>query len=269
MNNHKRLLFIEDDPDVAELLLTYFDGSDYELLHAETGQRGVEYARTRFPHLILLDVMLPDIDGYEVCRTIRETSFTRYIPVIFLTQRDERANKVRGLELGADDYITKPFDMEELSLRVHGAIKRATRDSLHEPRSGLPTGRLIVEETERRVYQEEPFTRLCFTLDHFDAYREVYGFVAADSVFGFVGRALQESISKHGTQNDFVGVVDDHFVVLTHADDVECLIHAAQRRFSEGIKPFYTFADVDQGGMMLAGDNGVRTLVPLMALLAE
>ncbi|MBK8029308.1 MAG: response regulator [Chloroflexi bacterium] len=126
MPARKRLLLIEDDHDVADMLIMYFGVHQYEVLHADSGEQGVELARSRFPNLILLDVMLPDFDGYDVCQRLRATSFTRYMPIIFLTQRDERANKVKGLSLGADDYITKPFDIDELRLRVQTSIARAT-----------------------------------------------------------------------------------------------------------------------------------------------
>ena len=92
------------------------------------------------PHLIVLDIMLPDIDGYEVCRTLRTNTRTSHIPVIFLTQKDERSDKLKGLELGADNYITKPFDIEELKLYVQNAIARSERESLTDPQSGLPSG---------------------------------------------------------------------------------------------------------------------------------
>src|SRR6185503_1536552 len=97
--------------------------------------------RKSIPHLIVLDIMLPDMDGYAVCRELRTTTRTSHIPIIFLTQKDERADRIAGLELGADDYITKPFDIEELKLRVQNAINRAERESLTDPRSGLPSGR--------------------------------------------------------------------------------------------------------------------------------
>ncbi|HEX2621674.1 MAG TPA: response regulator transcription factor, partial [Phototrophicaceae bacterium] len=140
--NNSRLLLIEDDHDVAEMLIMYFTSHNYDVLHADGGLAGIEIARTKFPALILLDVMLPYMDGYDVCRQLRQTSMTKYIPILFLTQRDERAAKVKGLELGADDYITKPFDIDELRLRVQGSIRRATRENLHEARTGLPTGPL-------------------------------------------------------------------------------------------------------------------------------
>src|SRR5690606_19782733 len=111
---------------------------------------------------------------------LRKMSLTKYIPTLFLTQKDERASKVKGLELGADDYITKPFDVDELRLRVEGAIRRATRENLHETRSGLPTGTFIQEERKRR--EGTSFTELRFKLHGFSSYTDVYSFLAANDV---------------------------------------------------------------------------------------
>src|SRR5690554_5286235 len=150
----KRLLIIEDDVDVQEMLAVYFESLGYEVLLATEGAEGIALARSKFPNLILLDVMLPDMDGFDTCKALRTSTLTKYIPITFLTQRDARADKVAGLELGADDYVTKPFDMEELRLRVQGSIRRATRDHLHEPRTGLPTGPMIRAELTRRAGQD-------------------------------------------------------------------------------------------------------------------
>lgn len=267
--SRKRLLIIEDDYDVAEMLILYFGAYQYDIFHADTGRAGIEMARARFPHLILLDGMLPDMDGYDVYAAIRQTSLTRYIPITFLTQRDARANKVKGLALGADDYITKPFDIDELRLRVQSAISRATRESLHEARSGLPTGRLIDEEIAQRKRQQTSYTQLTFSLDNFAPFREVYGFVAADEVFGFAARAILEVISLKGTPDDFVGVRDDHFVVLTHVPETPALTDAVRQRFAEGVKSFYTFHDLEQGGLKLTTAPDVERLVPLMHLQIE
>jgi DNA-binding response OmpR family regulator len=138
-----RLLVVEDDNDISNMLKIYFTGLDYDVDVAPRGLEALEKTRQVLPHLIVLDIMLPDIDGYEVCRNLRKSTRTSHIPVIFLTQKDERSDKLQGLELGADDYITKPFDIEELKLRVQGAIRRSEREALTDPRSGLPAGRLI------------------------------------------------------------------------------------------------------------------------------
>ena len=128
--------------------------------------------------------MLPDIDGYEVCRRLRTSTRTSHIPIIFLTQKDERSDKLQGLELGADDYITKPFDIEELKLRVQNAIARAERESLTDPRSGLPAGRLI-EDQLRNIIRRDDWVFMDLQINYFDAFREIYGFVAADDVIRF------------------------------------------------------------------------------------
>lgn len=136
------LLIVEDDADISNVLKIYFTGLGFDVDVAWRGSDALEKTRQVLPHLIVLDIMLPDINGYEVCRTLRTNTRTSHIPVIFLTQKDERSDRLQGLELGADDYITKPFDIEELKLRVQGAIRRSERESLTDPRSGLPAGRM-------------------------------------------------------------------------------------------------------------------------------
>jgi DNA-binding response OmpR family regulator len=264
MNGRKRLLLIEDDHDVSEMLLMYFGAHQYEVIHADSGNSGINLARTRFPNLILLDVMLPDIDGYDVCRRLREMSFTRYIPIIFLTQRDERANKVKGLSLGADDYITKPFDIDELRLRVQSSIQRATRESLHEARTGLPTGQLVEDEINRRHHAEIPFQRFTLEVEGFKSYSEVYGFMASNNVLAFTGSAICEVVSEQGTPDDFVGIVDDHFVLLTHSPDGAAMVAAIQQKFQAVVTTFYSFQDVAAGGVVIQSN-----LVPLMSLTAN
>jgi CheY-like chemotaxis protein len=255
--SNKRILLIEDDFDVAEMLIMYFQSRGYDIFHAEDGHVGIEKAREHFPHIILLDVMLPYMDGYEICRRLREVSLTRYIPIIFLTQRDERADRVQGLELGADDYITKPFDLEELRLRVSRSIRRAEHTSLHEARTGLPTGPLVEDELNRRAARHD----LRLSLSGLSTYRDVYGFIAADEAFGFAGRCVQEVISAEGTPDDFVGVMGDQFVILTSAPQPHAIEAQIKDRFAGGVRAFYNFVDAERGGILVHD-----TLVPLMSL---
>jgi PleD family two-component response regulator len=265
----KRILIIEDDFDVAEMLIMYFRSHDYEILHAEDGRQGVEMAHTSFPSLILLDVMLPYIDGYEVCRQLRETSATKYIPIIFLTQRDERADRVRGLELGADDYITKPFDVDELALRVQASIRRATRTSLHEARTGLPGGQLVADELNQWQTKGDHHAEIRLGIDGLNAYSDVYGFIAADEVFGYAAQCIQQVMSTEGTPDDFVGVTDNQFIILTYVDDPQALEQKIKTHFGEGVKAFYNFIDVDRGGVILQPGTQYERLAPLMNFSTE
>lgn len=259
---NNRLLLIEDDYDVAEMLLMYFRSMDYEVIHADNGNEGVEVARTKFPNLILLDIMLPDMDGYDVCVRLRSISLTKYIPTIFLTQRDERGSKVKGLELGADDYITKPFDIDELRLRIEGSIRRATRENLHEPRTGLPTGPLVAEELIRRGAENAKLLRL--SLDGFDTYSDVYSFMAANDVMYHAGKTIRDVLSEQGTENDFVGIMNDDFVLATYISDTHPLKQTLTERFEQQVRTFYTFSDADDGGITLESGTDNERFVPLM-----
>lgn len=262
----KRLLIIEDDIDVSEMLTAYFTSLGYEVFLAEEGIEGIALSRSKLPNLILLDIMLPDMDGFDVCRELRITTRTKYIPITFLTQRDARADKVSGLELGADDYITKPFDIEELRLRVQGSIRRATRDHLHESRTGLPTGPLIRSELEA-LSGQSGWYHLQVTVGGFNTFREVYSFLAADESLGLAAQVLVEVISELGTPQDFIGTPDEaEFVIFTHTADPDTLSRVLVERFGERVKSLYNFMDAERGYVVVNPGTDEERHEPLMSL---
>ncbi len=261
-----RLLIVEDDPDIAELLKLYFSSQGYEVDVAPRGAVALEKTRQQMPHLIVLDIMLPDIDGYEVCERLRTNVRTAHIPIIFLTQKDERSDRLRGLELGADDYITKPFDIEELRLRVQNAIMRAERERLTDPRSGLPGGRLI-EDHLRRIIRESGWAMMDIRILHFDAFRDVYGFVAANDVLRFMAMLLSEVVDELGTPDDFVGhPSEENFVVVTSEEAAPAIRARLKERFAKEILTHYNFLDRERGYLVLTDESGQETQVPLMTL---
>ena len=119
-----RILVVEDDFDISNMLRIYFQSQGYEVAVAPRGGDALEMCRQQLPNIVVLDIMLPDIDGYEVCRQLRSNLRTSHIPIIFLTQKDERSDKIQGLELGADDYITKPFGISRVILTVRNLIEK-------------------------------------------------------------------------------------------------------------------------------------------------
>lgn len=260
-----RLLVVEDDIDIGNMLKIYFSGLEYDVDVAVRGSEALEKTKQVLPHLIVLDIMLPDIDGYEVCRTLRTNTRTSHIPVIFLTQKDERSDKLQGLELGADDYITKPFDIEELKLRVQGAIRRAERESLTDPRSGLPAGRLI-EEQLRRIIREKGWALLDARINHFDAFRDVYGFVAGDDVLRFTAMLIGEAVDEVGTSTDFIGHAGgDNFIIITTENAAPSIKERLKARFAEEVLTHYNFIDRQQGYMLAPTLQGQQQ-VPFMTL---
>jgi DNA-binding response OmpR family regulator len=263
---NERLLIVEDDTDISNMLNIYFSGQNYEVDTALRGSDALEKTRQNLPHLIVLDIMLPDIDGFEVCRILRTNTRTSHVPIIFLTQKDERSDKLQGLELGADDYITKPFDIEELKLRVQRAIERAEVQSLTDPRSGLPAGRLI-EEQLRRIIRMTGWSYIDLRIQHFEPFKEVYGFVASDDVLRFTSMLLGEVVDELGSINDFIGHAGgDTFVVITTEDAAPKISARLKERFDEEILSHYNFLDRDQGYIMASDSSGHPQKAPVMSL---
>jgi len=261
-----RLLIVEDDIDIGNMLKIYFNGLDFDVDVAVRGSDALEKTKQVLPHLIVLDIMLPDIDGYEVCRVLRTNMRTSHIPVIFLTQKDERSDKLQGLELGADDYITKPFDIEELKLRVQGAIRRAERESLTDPRTGLPAGRLI-EEQLRRIIREKGWALLDARINHFEPFKDVYGFVAGDDVLRFTAMLIGEVVDELGTASDFIGHAGgDNFIVITTDDKSIELKKRIKERFDQEVQTHYNFMDRQQGFIQAPLAGGASFQVPFMTM---
>lgn len=261
-----RLLIVEDDIDIANMLEIYFGGLHYDVDIAARGSEALEKTRQRLPHLIVLDIMLPDIDGYEVCRTLRTHTRTSHIPVIFLTQKDERSDKLQGLELGADDYITKPFDIEELRLRVYNAIARSERESLTDPHTNLPSGHLI-EDQLRQIIHTDGWAYMDIRLNHFDAFKEAYGFVASDNILRFTAMLIGEVIDEFGTINDFVGHTgNDHFVIFTTEECAPLLREKLSLRFAEQILTHYNYLDRQKGYIEFSSDGGTKAQSPIISI---
>ncbi|HSK86940.1 MAG TPA: response regulator [Anaerolineales bacterium] len=261
-----RLLVVEDDIDIGNMLKIYFSGMDFDVDVAVRGSDALEKTKQVLPHLIVLDIMLPDIDGYEVCRNLRTSMRTSHIPVIFLTQKDERSDKLQGLELGADDYITKPFDIEELKLRVQGAIRRSERESLTDPRSGLPAGRLI-EDQLRRIIRQKGWALLDARVNSFESFKDVYGFVAGDDVLRFTAMMIGEVVDEVGTISDFIGHAGgDNFVIITTEEKAAALKGRLKERFDNEVQTHYNFMDRQQGFVQAPAADGTTTKVPFMTM---
>jgi DNA-binding response OmpR family regulator len=261
-----RLLVVEDDFDISNMLRIYFTAQSYEVDIAPRGGVALEKTRQNLPHLIILDIMLPDIDGFEVCRILRTSTRTSHVPIIFLTQKDERSDRLQGLELGADDYVTKPFDIEELKLRVQRAIVRAEQQSLTDPRSGLPAGRMI-EDQLRQIIRRQNWALMDIRLNHYEQFKEVYGFVAGDDVLRFTAMLMGEVLDDLGSINDFIGHAGgDNFIVITTEEAAPLIRQRLKERFlTEGLS-HYNFMDREQGYILVESQAGEMKQAPLMNL---
>jgi DNA-binding response OmpR family regulator len=240
------ILIVEDDLDVAEMLNAYFRVQGYEVFTVNFGEDGLRACQDSPPDLAILDIRLPDIDGYEVARRLRENRRTQSIPIIFLTEKKERGERLQGLELGGDDYVTKPFDVQELRLRVRNALVRARQDSLTNPVTGLPD-RTLVDERLAECMQRPGWVMLIISLEHLDAFRESYGFVASDDVLRATSLMVQNVIREAGDPHDFLGHLSPtEFVLVTEPGRLAAIQDKIRSRLEQSLDYFYPIKDREQ-----------------------
>jgi DNA-binding response OmpR family regulator len=238
-----KILIVEDDLDVAEMLNAYFRVQGYEVFTVNWGEDGVRAAQTVLPDLVILDIRLPDIDGYEVARRVRTDRRTSEIPIIFLTEKRERIDRLQGFEVGADDYITKPFDVQELRLRVRNALKRVSQGTLTNPVSGLPEGPLV-EERLSEVIHKSGWALLHISISHLEAFREAYGFVASDDVLRAISLMVHNTMKETGSTEDFIGHISPtDFIIVVSPANMPPFQDRIKSRLEQSLDYFYPIKD--------------------------
>jgi DNA-binding response OmpR family regulator len=240
-----KILIIEDDLDVADMLNAYFRVQGYEVFTSNWGEDGIRAVATIKPELVLLDIRLPDIDGYEVARRLRADRKTSNIPIIFLTEKRDRADRLQGLEIGADDYITKPFDVQELRLRVRNAIRRAGLDTLTNPVTGLPEGEVVLERV-RECVKKDNWAILLVSLQNMDTFRERYGFVASDDVIRAISLLVNNTLHEAGARENFIGHLSPtELLLFIESGSVGSLDERVHIRLEQALDYFYPIEDRD------------------------
>ena len=241
------ILIIEDDLDIADMLNAYFRVQGYEVLTVNWGEDGVRACQAHSPNLVILDIRLPDIDGFEVARRLRSGRKTKEIPIIFLTEKRERGDRLRGLELMADDYITKPFDIQELRLRVRNALQRSRQGSLTNPVTGMPEGNLVDEALAIGLERPEA-SFLVVSIENTNRFREVYGFVASDDLLRAVSIMVRDTVRETGANEDFIGhLTASDFLIITRHSMIPGMRDLIRRRLEQSFDYFYSDQDREQG----------------------
>ena len=265
MANHK-ILIIEEDEQIGAALAAHFVKEDYEALSSATGAEGVQMALAQRPSLILLAAQLSDQSGLDVFQSLRDTPRTAHIPVMVLAGRGEVALQNQVLEAGAYDFLEKPVDVDILTLRVRNALRRAEREGLTEPRTGLPTGRLIAEHADS-LASTPGWYRINLKIDEFNTFRDLYGFVTANEALRFAGNLICQVVQEQGEEQDFVGheTGAEEFVVFTTQAKGSTLRQQLVQRLREELAQFYNFMERDQGYVLIDDGTGKQAQKPLMS----
>ncbi len=257
-----KLLLVEDDPDTSEMLRVYFEAQGYHIIQAFSGNDALQQCQASLPDLILLDVRLPDIDGMEVGKQLQNDLRTSRIPIIFVTERQERDFRISGLKLGAVDYITKPFDIQELRLKVRNTLRRSAGQS--NPITSLP-GEMLTTQKLATLLKVNGWAALGVSVTGLPTFNEIYGFVARDDVVRAMALILTSVVDEIGTVDDFVGhPTEDRFIITTVESKVYELNKRIQNRLNQAMLYFYPIHDRETGYAVHRSSPKGRVAIPFL-----
>ena len=263
----KKILIIDDTEFMIKLISDILANAGYEVTSAMRGAEGILKVRSEKPDLVILDIIMPDMNGFEVCKILRDDESNNLMPIIMLTAQDNEDDKLTGLELGADDYITKPFNPRELLSRVKNTLKRIDRNRWANPLTGLPGNIEIQAEMNSCIARGETFAVLYLDLDNFKAYNDVYGFSSGDRAIKLTSDILQDSVSLFGKPGDFIGHIGgDDFVIITCPSNAEMIAQAIIDDFDQKILDLYRKEDVGRGYIITTDRLGNSIEFPIISI---
>lgn len=258
MSAKEKILIVDDEDFIRDVVSMSLE-DEYDIVEAENGQEGFEKIKEEMPDLVICDYNMPVMTGLDLCKKVREHPMFLNLPFIMLTGKGEVQDKVDGLEAGADDYIVKPFEPDELLARVKMALKRSVRDLDANPLSHLPGNVSIMNEVQNRIMRGEKYAVMYFDLNNFKALNDYYGFKKGDEIIKASARLLVEAVQQVGTEADFVGHVGgDDFVIITDCEHDIALAEFICKEFDLMAPNFYEEGDRLQGFIATKDRQGLE-----------
>ena len=248
MSTQDVILIADDDEDIVRFVEVNLVLEGFEVVIANDGEQALQAAYDRLPDLVLLDVMMPKVDGFEVCQRLRGDARTKNISVIMLTAKSLSSDKVVGLTAGADDYMIKPFDPVELVARVKSALRRSREMRAINPLTQLPGNVQVQQEVQALVTEKSPFALMYIDIDNFKAFNDHYGFLRGDEAIKMVARCAGDVIARTMGDQGFVGHIGgDDFVAVADPDRSEDIAREIIDCWDRSVVELYDQHDLDLG----------------------
>jgi diguanylate cyclase (GGDEF)-like protein len=265
--NQGKILVVEDEAALRTILKLQLEGAGYDVSTAQDGVEGLDHVYEDPPDLILLDLMMPRMDGCEVCRRLKSSYATSQIPVIMLTARGQLKDKLAGLEIGANDYLTKPYSHQELLARVRNILQWSRTQREANPLTGLPGNAAIDAEVRERIESGARFALLYVDIDNFKAFNDYYSYQKGDEAIKLTASIILQAVANRGGEGDFVGHIGgDDFVVLSSPDRARAVADQIVLEFDEKIPELYSPADRNRRFIEVVNRQNVLTVIPLMSI---
>ncbi|MBN2407639.1 MAG: response regulator [Elusimicrobia bacterium] len=261
--SRNNILIVDDEPSITELLKVNLENAGYGVFIAYNGEQALRIIEAVIPELVILDIMLPGISGYDICSKLRLNDMTQLTPLIILSAKGKTEDKIAGLKMGADDYISKPFDIDELIERVNTLIGRTQRTLSANPLTHLPGNVSIVNAVYRKLNNKEKFAFMYIDIDNFKGYNDAYGFESGDKVIRFTADVIKNCVS----QKDFIGHIGgDDFIVVCGIGDERKTAERIMISFDSKIKEYYNAEDRKRGYIISKNRKGDVEHFPLMTV---
>lgn len=261
----KPTVLVVDDDEAVRRVIRRGLGERFELIEAPDGARALELAMLTIPDAVLLDLELPGVGGLEVLAQLRSRCGTKLVPVLMMTGRGAIEDRVAGLAAGADDYIVKPFALEELHARLEGRLRRTRQTLSANPLTKLPGAPMIQEDIERRIGSKLGLGFCWIDIDGFKGYNDRYGYARGDQALLALGRVLQSEAGRypHACPGHIGG---DDFAAACDAADAPELAARIARAFDDAAATLHDPQDLERGGFETFDRLGRAVRMPLLAL---
>ncbi len=261
-----RILIIDDEIHSVKFIEKYLKNKGYDILTASNGKEGISKAKKELPDLTILDVRLPGMDGLTVCQKLREDKSTQRLPIIMLSAKVNCEDKISGFKAGADDYITKPFDLQELLVRIEGLLWRSHIAKRNDPLTDQSGNFSIEDEITKRINSNSPYAVCYLNLNNLKEYVNKYGRTRGDKIVLKSAEIIGRTVSLEGNPNDFIGHSDTgDFIIITTPEKVDSICSCIIKDFDESILSFYT-KEYLQKGLLVQSRNKLQFPVVFIAI---
>jgi PAS domain S-box-containing protein len=265
--NAHRVLVVDDDEAIRAICREVLENAGYAVREVPDGFAAINEAKRYRPDLMLLDIMMPDMDGFQTAERLKSDPQTSMTPIIFLSAKGATADKVRAFRSGAEDYVTKPFDAAELVARVAKAVERHAREVGASPTTQLPGSDAIEAEIDRRLKRGGDDVICYLDLDNLKAFNDYYGYAKADGIIRQIGDVIRDVIAREGSGMDFIGhIAGDDFVFITGRDRVDAVCQTICSTFDRLVPLYYNKSDREKGFIEAEDRFGVHRKFPIMSV---
>ncbi len=261
------ILMVEDDPDVIDVTETLFRDQNFNVIVTQTAKEAFASIFKSPPDLIILDINLPDLDGFHVARELKRNMMLRHIPIILLSGRADFMEKMRSMDVVVDEYLVKPFDIQEMLLRTKLVLERSRTNLDANPLTRLPGNRAIVEAIKSHINKGKPYAVGYADLNNFKAFNDKYGFSQGDLMITLAANTIVNSVQKLSPDLSFVGHIGgDDFIFICGYDQANDVCQKITSEFDKGVVPFYPEEDRKNGFILVEDRRGVESKFPFVSM---